>query len=318
MFDTLDDPLTEDPVISLSEYQRRLRKHALAIGQEMGHPAILAVQEAENLTVLQDLVARPEMQASYAILWQEGIDRRGLDVALLYRPDQVNILSYQSRQSCTGLQDGLEPDGNDDMANPQNALTCDRDGDGQLDGNRLFSRPPLLVHLLARPSGTSPSPVDLWLIICHLKSKVQDTSTIQYTLPRRLEQARFVAGLADEVLSADPLANLVVLGDLNDHPDSQPLAEFLGRGFRNTMNWAEIGDRYTYIFQGISQTLDYVLLYPQPTLLPVSVKPVHINADYPASYRDDIDTPQRSSDHDPIVVNFTPVEPTVFLPLVRR
>ncbi len=318
MFDTLDDPLTEDPVISLSEYQRRLRKHALAIGQEMGHPAILAVQEAENLTVLQDLVARPEMQASYAILWQEGIDRRGLDVALLYRPDQVNILSYQSRQSCTGLQDGLEPDGNDDMANPQNALTCDRDGDGQLDGNRLFSRPPLLVHLLARPSGASPSPVDLWLIVCHFKSKIQDTSTIQYTLPRRLEQARFVAGLAEEVLSADPLANLVVLGDLNDHPDSQPLAEFLGRGFRNTMNGAEIGDRYTYIFQGISQTLDYVLLYPQPTLLPVSVTPVHINADFPASYLDDIDTPQRSSDHDPIVVNFTPVEPTVFLPLVRR
>jgi predicted extracellular nuclease len=110
----------------------------------------------------------------------------------------------------------------------------------------------------------------------------------------------------------------VVLGDLNDHPDSQPLAEFLGRGFRNTMNLAEKGDRYTYIFQGISQTLDYVLLYPQPTLLPVSVKPVHINADFPASYLGDIDTPQRSSDHDPIVVNFTPVEPTVFLPLVRR
>jgi len=204
------------------------------------------------------------------------------------------------------------------MANPQNALTCDRDGDGQLDGNRLFSRPPLLVHLLARPSGASPSPVDLWLIVCHFKSKIQDTSTIQYTLPRRLEQARFVAGLAEAVLSADPLANLVVLGDLNDHPDSQPLAEFLGRGFRNTMNGAEKGDRYTYIFQGISQTLDYVLLYPQPTLLPVSVKPVHINADFPASYLDDIDTPQRSSDHDPLVVNFTPVEPTVFLPLVRR
>jgi predicted extracellular nuclease len=176
----------------------------------------------------------------------------------------------------------------------------------------------LLVHLLARPSGTSPSPVDLWLIVCHFKSKIQDTSTIQYTLPRRLEQARFVAGLAQGVLSADPLANLVVLGDLNDHPDSQPLAEFLGRGFWNTMNGAEIGDRYTYIFQGISQTLDYVLLYPKPALLPVSVEPVHINADFPASYLDDIDTPQRSSDHDPIVVNFAPAEPTVFLPVVRR
>jgi predicted extracellular nuclease len=318
MFDTLDDPLTEDPVISLTEYQRRLHKHALAIGQEIGHPAILAVQEAENLTVLQDLVARPEMQASYAILWQEGIDPRGLDVALLYRPDQVNILSYQPRQSCTGLQDGLEPDGNDDMLNPQNALTCDRNGDGLPDGNRLFSRPPLLVHLLARPTGAPASYVDLWLIVCHLKSKIQDTSTIPYTLPRRLEQARFVAGLAEEILSADPLANLAVLGDLNDYPDSQPLAEFFGRDFRNMMNWAEKEQRYTYIYQGISQTLDYLLLYPQPTLLPFSIRPVHINADYPATYLGDIETPLHSSDHDPLVIDLTPVEPTVFLPLVRR
>jgi predicted extracellular nuclease len=318
MFDTQDDPLTDDPVISLTEYQRRLRKHALAIGQEIGHPALLAVQEVENLTVLQDLVARPEMQAAYAILWQEGLDPRGLDIALLYRPDQVNIVSYQSRQGCTGLGDGLEPDGNDDMANPQNALTCDQNGDGLLDGNRLFSRPPLLVHLLARPSGPSPSPVDLWLIVCHYKSKIQDTSTIQYTLPRRLEQARFVVNLAAEILAADPLANLVVLGDLNDHPDSQPIAELLGRGFQNAMNWAEKEARYTYIYQGVSQTLDYMLLYPQPSLLPVSVRPVHINADFPASYLGDIATPHRSSDHDPIVIDFTPVEPTVYLPLIRH
>lgn len=318
IFDTLDDPLTEDLVISLTEYQRRLRKHALAIGQEIGHPAILAVQEVENLTVLQDLVARPEMQASYAILWQEGLDPRGLDVALLYRPDQVNIISYHSHQSCTGLQDGLEPDGNDDMANPQNGLTCDRNGDGLADGNRLFSRPPLLVHLLARPSGAPTSYVDLWLIVCHFKSKIQDTSTAQYTLPRRLEQARFVASLAEEVLSSNPLANLVVLGDLNDHPNSQPLAEFFGHAFQNAMNWAEKEARYTYIYQGISQTLDYLLVYPQPTLLPLSVRPVHINADYPNSLLNDIDTPHRSSDHDPIVVDFTPVEPTVFLPSVRR
>ncbi len=160
--------------------------------------------------------------------------------------------------------------------------------------------------------------VDLWLIVCHIKSKIQDTSTIQYTLPRRLEQARFVASLAEEVLSADPLANLVILGDLNDHPDSQPLAEFFGRGFRNAMNWAEKEQRYTYIYQGISQTLDYLLVYPQPTLLPFSVRPVHINADYPDSYLKDSNTPHRSSDHDPIVVSFTPVTPTVFLPLIER
>ena len=94
MFDTLDDPLTDDPIISLTEYQRRLRKHALVIGQEIGHPALLAVQEVENLTVLQDLVARPEMQASYAILWQEGNRpaRPGCRAALSSGPGEYHQL----------------------------------------------------------------------------------------------------------------------------------------------------------------------------------------------------------------------------------
>ncbi len=318
LFDTLDDPLTEDQVLSPTEYQRRLRKRALAIGQELAQPAIIALQEVENLSVLQELVARPELQASYSIIWQEGLDRRGLDLALLYRSDQVSLVSFETRQGCTGLVDGLEPDGNDDPLNPQNLLTCDRNGDGILDGNRLFSRPPLLVHLAARPSGALTADIDLRLIVCHLKSKVQDTSTIQYTLPRRLEQARFVATLAEEVLASHPNTHLVVLGDLNDHPDSQPLAELFRRGFRNAMDWAEEEDRYTYIYQGVSQTLDYVLMFPQPDWLALLVKPAHINADYPDTYLSDIDTPIRSSDHDPIAVNIAPVEPAVFFPMIRR
>ena len=315
LFDTLDDPLSEDLVLSLPEYQRRLRKRALAIGQEMGAPAILALQEVENLTVLQDLVARPELQAAYNIVWQEGLDQRGLDVALLYRPDQVSLLSYQTRQGCTGLVDGLEPDGNDDPLSPQNTLTCDRDGDGLLDGNRLFSRPPLLVHLELRPTGAPGSLVDLWLVVCHFKSKVQDTSSIQYTLPRRLEQARFVAVLVAELLASHPATHLLVLGDLNDHPDSQPLAELFGRGLQNAMDWAESESRYTYIYRGISQTLDYVLVHPQPTWLPALVQAVHINADYPDTYLSDIDTPIRSSDHDPLVLTFASVKPSIYFPL---
>jgi len=148
----------------------------------------------------------------------------------------VSLLGYQTLQGCTGLVDGLEPDGNDDPLNPQNALTCDRDGDGLLDGNRLFSRLPLLVHLELRPSGAPGGPVDLWLVVCHFKSKVQDTSAIPYTLPRRMEQARFVADLIAELLATHPATHLLVLGDLNDHPDSQPLAELFGRGLQNAMD----------------------------------------------------------------------------------
>ena len=48
LFDTYDDPYTEDSVLSAAEYQRRIRKRALAIHSQLNEPAILAVQEAEK------------------------------------------------------------------------------------------------------------------------------------------------------------------------------------------------------------------------------------------------------------------------------
>ena len=63
--------------------------------------------------------------------------------------ERVQVLEFQARQGCTPLVDGLGPDGNGDVNDPQNEITCDSDGDGHLDGNRLFSRPPLVALLRA-------------------------------------------------------------------------------------------------------------------------------------------------------------------------
>ena len=212
LFDTFNDPLTEDQVLTEYEYQRRLQKRALAIAEELTYPALLAVQEAENLAVLSDLIERPELEVRYELVHAEGLDVRGLDVALLYRPDLVNVLDTESAQGCTNLVDGFEPDGNGDPEIPQNALTCDRNGDGVLDGNRLFSRPPLVVHLWARleisqNSSVSKAPLayyDFWVVVVHFKSKVGDSSTTAYTLPRRIEQAQFVASLARSIRELPP------------------------------------------------------------------------------------------------------------------
>ncbi|NJN44782.1 MAG: hypothetical protein HC806_08745 [Anaerolineae bacterium] len=47
LFDTVNDPLTEDSVLTASEYQRKLKKLALTISGELGEPLLIAVQEAE-------------------------------------------------------------------------------------------------------------------------------------------------------------------------------------------------------------------------------------------------------------------------------
>lgn len=317
LFDTHDDPATQDEVLSGPEYQRRLEKRARTIHDALGEPAILAVQEAENLNVLAALADRPEIQADYHALLVEGPDVRGIDVALLYQSDRVQVYDYQARQGCTALVDGLGPDGNGDVYNPQNALTCDRDGDGALDGNRLFSRPPLLAHLRL----TLPAQVeryDLWVIVNHWKSKLEDGYTVPYTLPRRLEQARFVASLVREILAADPNASLAVLGDLNDHPDSQPLQELTALGLENLLLRLPRQSQYTYNYRGVSQTLDYILLRTKAPLAPHNIQTAAINADFPAAWSSEPAHYYRSSDHDPLWVELVAAFPQVFLPATWR
>jgi hypothetical protein len=331
LFDTIDDPATEDSVLSGAEYLRRLHKRALAIHYELGEPAVLAVQEAENRTVLEDLLAQWHILSGYGILLVDGPDRRGMDVGLLYRSDRVQLLDYGVHQGCTRLVDGLGPDGNLNMSSPENAITCDSNGDGILDGNRLFSRPPLAARLRLYPAGClgeymtlnwwAPSgcddTFDVWLINNHWKSKSQDTSSVKHTLPRRIEQAAFVASLVDGIRAADPGANLIVLGDLNDYPDSAPLATLQAQ-VSDLSALVERDERYTYIYQGISQVLDYVLVRPDLDWGPLSAIPVHINADYPYDDMGDTESVHRSSDHDPFLVWFGPFGGRAYLPLVRR
>jgi predicted extracellular nuclease len=323
LFDTTDDPDTQDTVFSASEYQRRLQKRALAIHEALGEPEIVAVQEVENQAVLQALLARPEILSDYSILWLDGPDERGIDIAVLLRSDRVQAVGFQARQGCTRRVDGFGPDGNRDILNPQNLVTCDTDSDGRLDGNRLFSRPPLVAQLkvcrAACVQGAS-GPEDwteIWLIANHFKSKVEDGEIAQYTLNRRIEEARFVAGLVDEIL-ARPSANLVVLGDLNDLPGSQPLEILEGEGLRDP--WREVAkpSRYSYIYQGISQVLDYTLFHLNLPLSLVKLEPVHINADYPVAYEELKTSLYRSSDHDPLLARIAWLDHLAYLPLVSE
>ena len=86
----------------------------------------------------------------------------------------------------------------------------------------------------AEPSATAEGQ-ELWVIVNHWKSKSQDTPEVQYTLPRRIEQATFVAGLVQEILAADPDADLIVLGDLNDFLNSEPMSILTDAGLSDLL-----------------------------------------------------------------------------------
>lgn len=332
LFDMLDDPLTEDDVLSATEYQRRLHKRALALREmalgDFGAPTVLAVQEVENQAVLEALLTQPEITVDYDVIWQDGPDRRGMDIALIYQTSRVHVLGYQVYQGCTALVDGLGPDGNLDVYAPENALTCDLNGDEIPDGNRLFSRPPLVVQLRLCRTYCSLLPlsqlqanddeITVWVIANHWKSKTQDTNTVAYTLPRRIEQAGFVSTLVQDLQSTHPQDYVVVVGDFNDDPGSPPMEQLTDQGLRDLSVQAPHMQRYTYIYRGISEVLDNVLLAPQPSLIAYQVSPLHVNADFPVMYTNVYDSVHRSSDHDPLNVQFLLLEQKVFLPILVR
>lgn len=326
LFDTFDDPDTKDTVLGQTEYRRRLYKRALAIRNVLGEPDLIAVQEAESRAVLQSLVADPDvLRSDYQVVSFDGPDARGLDVALLYRADRLMVDGAYPSQGCTRLTDGLGPDGGGDPEQPQNALTCDSDGDGTLDGNRLFSRPPLVVQMRLYPSDNRAieAPVDapndeVLVIVCHFKSKVEDTKYTAYTLPRRIEQGRFVAALVETLRGEHPGALFLVLGDLNDHIQSQPLQALIGAGLADVSRALPRESRYTYIFEGLAQSLDYIFWAPSPAWSPTEVYPAPINADFPTSMAGDIESVHRSSDHDPLLVHFNPAQIQGWMPLIVR
>jgi endonuclease/exonuclease/phosphatase family metal-dependent hydrolase len=71
------------------------------------------------------------------------------------------------------------------------------------------------------------------LITAHLKSRLDSASADQAEL--REQEALRLRRIVDARLQARPDVNLVVLGDLNDHPNSTPLRIILARGKRHAL-----------------------------------------------------------------------------------
>jgi endonuclease/exonuclease/phosphatase family metal-dependent hydrolase len=120
------------------------------------------------------------------------------------------------------------------------------------------------------------------LIAAHLKSKLATPNADE--AEERLGEARVLRGIIDEHFKAYPNAKLIVLGDLNDTKDSDPIKAIIGRGkfkLTDTRPAERNGDNafaeniyheprdvtWTY-FYGLDDTysrIDYILLSPAMT-----------------------------------------------------
>jgi hypothetical protein len=107
LYDTLNDPLKDDDEFTREgvkkwdsdRYLKKLKNLSEIIeklGDENG-PEILGVCEIENRKVLEDLVSTPELiNRRYKIVHFDSPDRRGVDVALIYKSNYFKPLNSLS------------------------------------------------------------------------------------------------------------------------------------------------------------------------------------------------------------------------------
>ncbi len=122
----------------------------------------------------------------------------------------------------------------------------------------------------------------------------------QQSEAQRVQQATEVKTFAQSILGANPNANLVVLGDLNDSPYSDAVQLLDTTPLHDLITTLPTNQQYTYVFEGNSEVLDHILVSDHLFASPFYYAPVHVNSDF-----DD-----QVSDHDPQVVHVTFTAPT--------
>lgn len=206
LFDIYDDPVKNDNEFlpegknkwTQAKYEKKLHNMAkvirsMADNNKRWH-TILGISEIENRLVIEDLVSQPEIaDANYEIVHYDSPDRRGVDVALLYKPDQFTYLDSES----------IPFDFNSDI------------DFSDTDTSYFKTRDILMVHGLIAGEHFA-------FYVAHLPSRIGGKggnlrsrgAEIIYNHSRRME-AKY------------PGIKIVAMGDMNDNPTDDSMAKYL-------------------------------------------------------------------------------------------
>jgi predicted extracellular nuclease len=141
----------------------------------------------------------------------------------------------------------------------------------------------------------------LFVVANHFNSKGGDDPLFGYRQPpilssevQRNQQATVLAGFVSQILSLDAEALVAVIGDLNDFEFSRPLTILEDAGLTTLIETLPQNERYSYVFDGNSQTLDHMQVSDGLLAALVEFDSVHANAEFA----------DQISDHDPQAARF--------------
>jgi predicted extracellular nuclease len=139
--------------------------------------------------VLKDLISSEKLKkGNYKIIHQDSEDPRGIDVALIYRTDEVNYISHQY------------------ILIPKN------------DTMKLRTRDILYFKYTTIKNDT------IHLFVNHWPSRLGGEEASQY---KRLWVAQQLKNYSDSLLKVSPKAAVIITGDFNDYPINKSISEVL-------------------------------------------------------------------------------------------
>ena len=155
-------------------------------------PTIIGVCETENRKVLEDLVNQETLvEQDYGIIQFDSPDRRGIDVALLYKKKLFTPTHYKAKEL-------LIYDDNDKS-------------------KRVFTRDQLVV------SGMLDGE-KIHLIVNHWPSR---SGGEKRSRSKRIKAAKLNRQIIDSIFSDEPYAKIITMGDFNDDPTSPSVKDYL-------------------------------------------------------------------------------------------
>jgi predicted extracellular nuclease len=237
LFDTIDDPNKVDEDFTPSgklqwntaKYYEHLNHTVDAITNKGANfPAIVGLIEVENGAVLMDLVNTSFLKdKGYKVVWYEGPDERGIDVAMIYDSNRVNVTA--SKTIPVVLESVTDPNTRDILK--VNVKV------GSEDFNLFVN------HWPSRRGG-------------------QDESEMH-----RIKAASVLRKEVDQILSVNSKANIICMGDFNDFPSNKSVHDVLQAGVSNEhsvlfnmMSDFEAQKKGTHFYKGEWSPLDQFMV----------------------------------------------------------
>ncbi len=226
----LDDDFTEDSPRNWNQdrYDKKIRKLGKVISKlgykETSHPPIIVgVAEVENDEVLRDLVNSKYLKSkNYNFCHFESPDERGIDTALLYREEFFTVLYNEAIPLYINGKYG-ERDYTRDILYVK----------GEIEGN--------IIHLLVN----------------HWPSR---RSGYDQTVYKRIAAASKNREIINGILSEEPEAKIIVMGDFNDNPTSKSVKGLVNTDFYNPMEKLLTLDSGTLNYRGEWNIFDQIII----------------------------------------------------------